>query len=176
MFVPNFTRNSAKIKSISMIHILVSKQSPFDTRKLHQYVNFTNILWGFFYAQRFQKRKKDSHVKQLFALLGSAWVKVASRQVDEIDPLCQKQRYQQCFYIQLYHLNPYLETWLIENKYNVYLPFHNSTELNCSWKLFWVNVVLNTNFPLEFFKCEMEISFCNLLKCGNTKEKFFSNR
>ena len=36
--------------------------------------------------RRSQKRKKDSHVKQLFALLGSACVKAASKNVDEIDP------------------------------------------------------------------------------------------
>ena len=38
------------------------------------------------YARRSQKRQKDSQVKQLFALLGSACVKAARKHVDEIDP------------------------------------------------------------------------------------------
>jgi len=33
-----------------------------------------------------KSEKKDSHVKQLFALFGSACVKVAPKHVDEIDP------------------------------------------------------------------------------------------
>ena len=42
---------------------------------------------GSFYAQRSQTRKKDSQLKQLFALLGSMGVKVAHAHVDEIDLL-----------------------------------------------------------------------------------------
>ena len=45
------------------------------------WVNFTNS----FYASRFQKCKKDSQLKQLFALSGSASVKTARKQVGEID-------------------------------------------------------------------------------------------
>ena len=32
------------------------------------------------------KMKKDSQIKQLFALLGPAWVKAARKHIDEIDP------------------------------------------------------------------------------------------
>ena len=39
-----------------------------------------------FYANRSQKSKKDSQVKQLFMLSGSAHVKAALRHVDEIGP------------------------------------------------------------------------------------------
>ena len=39
-----------------------------------------------FYARRSQKRKKDSQVKQHFALLGSVGVEAECKQVDEIDP------------------------------------------------------------------------------------------
>ena len=54
-----------------------------------------------FYERRSQKHKKDSQVKQLFALLGSVGVKAAHKQVDEINPkskglkwqLFQKERF-----------------------------------------------------------------------------------
>ena len=36
--------------------------------------------------RRSQKRKNDSQLKQLFALLGSAGVKVACEHINEIDP------------------------------------------------------------------------------------------
>ena len=39
-----------------------------------------------FYTRRSQKHYKDSQLKQLFALLGSACVKAARKHVDEIDP------------------------------------------------------------------------------------------
>ena len=39
-----------------------------------------------FYARSSQKRKKDSQLKQHFALLGSASVKAAHKHIDEIDP------------------------------------------------------------------------------------------
>ena len=39
-----------------------------------------------FYTFRSQKRKKDSQLKQLFALLGSARIKAAHKHFDEIDP------------------------------------------------------------------------------------------
>ena len=39
-----------------------------------------------FYEHRSQKRKKDSQIKQLFALLRPACVKAASKYIDEIDP------------------------------------------------------------------------------------------
>ena len=39
-----------------------------------------------FYACRPQKRQKDSLVKELFALLGSAYAKAKRKFVDEIDP------------------------------------------------------------------------------------------
>ena len=39
-----------------------------------------------FYARRSQKPKKDSQLKQLFALLGPAEVKATCKHVDEIDP------------------------------------------------------------------------------------------
>ena len=46
-----------------------------------------------FYARRSQKRKKDSQLKLLFALLGSASVKAARKLVDEIDPWSQQTNY-----------------------------------------------------------------------------------
>ena len=56
--------------------------------------SFHSEIWGqfqqhftsSFYSRRSQKRKKDSQVKQLLALLGSARVKAAHIHVDEIDP------------------------------------------------------------------------------------------
>ena len=39
-----------------------------------------------FYACRSQKCKKDSQLKKLFALLGSACIKAALKHLDEIDP------------------------------------------------------------------------------------------
>ena len=47
----------------------------------HQH--FTSI----FYACRSQKCKKDSQLKQLFVLLGSASVKAARKLIDEVDPV-----------------------------------------------------------------------------------------
>ena len=47
---------------------------------------FHKQFTGSFYVRRSQKRKKDSQVWQLFALLGSARVKAARKYVDEIDP------------------------------------------------------------------------------------------
>ena len=52
------------------------------------------VIWGQFYQHGYvqllnvqiQKRKKGSQVKQLFALLGSAHIKIVCKQVDEIDP------------------------------------------------------------------------------------------
>ena len=49
-------------------------------------VHFTNIIKNSFYVQRSQKPQKDSQVKQLFALLGSAGAKAARKHFDEIDP------------------------------------------------------------------------------------------
>ena len=43
-----------------------------------------------FYARRSQKGQKDSQVKQLFALLGSACVKDVRKHVDEIDARSQQ--------------------------------------------------------------------------------------
>ena len=42
-----------------------------------------------FYVRRSQKCKKDSQLKQLFALLGSAGVKAGRKHIDEIDPWCK---------------------------------------------------------------------------------------
>ena len=53
-------------------------------------VNFINKLIINFYASRSQKHKKDSQVKQLFALLGSAGVRAAHKLVDKIDHRSQK--------------------------------------------------------------------------------------
>ena len=41
-----------------------------------------------FYLRRSHKCKKDSQVKQLFALLGSARVKALRKNINEIDPRC----------------------------------------------------------------------------------------
>ena len=49
-------------------------------------VNFTIVFMCSFYACRSQKCKKDSRLKQLFALLGSEYVKAARKHVDENDP------------------------------------------------------------------------------------------
>ena len=48
--------------------------------------------------RRSQKGKKDSQVKQLFSLLGSALVKAARKQVDEI---ATRGQFHQCAYAQL---------------------------------------------------------------------------
>ena len=39
-----------------------------------------------FYVRRSQKQKKDSQVKQLFALLGSAGIKAGHKHIDQISP------------------------------------------------------------------------------------------
>ena len=49
-------------------------------------INFTIILQAAFTHADPKSAKKDSQVKQLFALLGSASVKAACKHVDEIDP------------------------------------------------------------------------------------------
>ena len=51
-----------------------------------QGVNFINVFTCSFYARRYQKHKKDSQLKQLFALSGSEDVEAVRKQVDEIDP------------------------------------------------------------------------------------------
>ena len=48
-------------------------------------VNFTNILQAAFTPADPKRAKKDSQVKQLFALLGSARVKAVRKHIDEID-------------------------------------------------------------------------------------------
>ena len=52
-------------------------------------VDFTNILHAAFTSADSKSAKKDSQLKQLFAILGSAGVKAARKHVDEIDP-CMK--------------------------------------------------------------------------------------
>ena len=47
---------------------------------------FHHYFTSSFYTSRSQKRKKDSQVKQLFALSGSVRVKAAHKHADEIDP------------------------------------------------------------------------------------------
>ena len=49
-------------------------------------VNFTNVFTSSFYACRSQKRKKDSQVMQLFALLGSLRVKAARKMLVKLIP------------------------------------------------------------------------------------------
>ena len=51
-------------------------------------VNLTNIFHKAF--KRSHKCKKDSQLKQLFPLSGSAHIKAARKHVDEIDPRCIK--------------------------------------------------------------------------------------
>ena len=48
--------------------------------------NFINVFTSSFHACRSQKLKKDSQVKQLFALLESVHVKPACKNIDEIEP------------------------------------------------------------------------------------------
>ena len=52
-------------------------------------VNFTNVFTRNFYPQllptQIPKAQKDSQVKQLFAVSGSAGVKAASKHIDKID-------------------------------------------------------------------------------------------
>ena len=54
-------------------------------------VKFTNILCAAFTRKDSKSKKKDSPVKQFFALLGSARVKAAHNHVDEIYPCCNIQ-------------------------------------------------------------------------------------
>ena len=49
-------------------------------------VNFTTILHAAYTLADPKKRKQDRQLMQLFALWGSASVKDAHKQVDEIDP------------------------------------------------------------------------------------------
>ena len=53
---------------------------------IHLGVNFTDILRAAFTRADPKIAKKDSQLKQLFALLGSAGVKAVLKHVDEIDP------------------------------------------------------------------------------------------
>ena len=59
---------------------------------VHQ-VTISHHFMSSFYARRSQKRKTDSQVKQLFALLGSASVKVARKHVGEIDSTCRRRHF-----------------------------------------------------------------------------------
>ena len=49
-------------------------------------VNFTNILRTAFLCEDPKSAKKDSQLRQLLAISGSARVKAAPKHVDEIDP------------------------------------------------------------------------------------------
>ena len=62
----------------SLWHHLFSSSPP--------WVNFNNILQAAYTRSDPKSAKKDNHVKQLFALSGSAWVKAARTIVGEIDP------------------------------------------------------------------------------------------
>ena len=50
---------------------------------------FHHHLTSSFHARRYRKRKKDSQIKQLFALLGPDHAKAAHRHIDEIDPMSE---------------------------------------------------------------------------------------
>ena len=54
-----------------------------------------------FYASRSQKLKKRSQIKQLFVLLGPAWVKGTRKHVDEIDPSSHRRRRHPSFNLDL---------------------------------------------------------------------------
>ena len=53
---------------------------------LNQSQNAQHLVKFLFCCQRSQKCKKDSQLKKLFALLGSACIKAALKHLDEIDP------------------------------------------------------------------------------------------
>ena len=65
-----------------------------------------------FYASRSQKHNKDSQLKQLFALLGSAGIKAVCKHVDEIDPWgAQKMGFHKKFQIQDAHWSCITNFW-----------------------------------------------------------------
>ena len=64
-------------------HCKIAKKSMLQLRLG---VNFIKVFMHSFCMSRSQKCKKDSQVKQLFALLRSAHVKAACKNIDEIDP------------------------------------------------------------------------------------------
>ena len=74
-------------KSVQYFRTGNSRERPSDRRDMactrirKPKVNFINVFTRSFYARRSQKRKKDSQVKQLFALLGPACVKAACKLV-----------------------------------------------------------------------------------------------
>ena len=60
--------------------------SLFDTHNGESRGQFHQHFTSSFYVHRSQKRKKESQVKQLFALSGSVGVKSGRKHVGEIDP------------------------------------------------------------------------------------------
>ena len=66
------------------------QRQPLDLTCVSPGVNFTNILRAAFIHTDHKKCKKDSQVKQLLALFGSACVNAVHKHIDEIDPRFRK--------------------------------------------------------------------------------------
>ena len=81
-----------KVKSVTVhwVHVLGLRRAVEDSRgkfgSLKPRVNFTIILQAAFTPGDPKSAKKDSQVKQLFALWGSASIKAVRKHVDVIDP------------------------------------------------------------------------------------------
>ena len=76
---------------IKNIFVVIKTVSDF---LLFEGVNFINVFTRSFYARRSKSAKKDSQLKQLFVLLGSAGIKAALKHVDEIDPWVKKDKFE----------------------------------------------------------------------------------
>ena len=78
------------VKIVDFVEKLLQKVETMNVRRK----TWTDPTWSqlnqhftsCFYARRSHKCKNNSQVKQLFALLGSACLKAARKQADEIDP------------------------------------------------------------------------------------------
>ena len=103
-------------------------------------VQFHQHFVSSFYTCRSWKRQKDSQVKQLFALLGSASIKAAHKHDDEIDPIWWNQKTKLSKYVK------------IQSYFHLLL--HSSG-------LFTLEL---PNFPPEAFLRRQEIEFLTILK------------
>ena len=85
-------------------HPTFTRITHFLTRRFQLRQHFTSS----FYACRSQRRKKDSQLKQLFALAGSASINAAHKHVDEIDPKFQLyQHFTSSFFLRKFFFCPY---------------------------------------------------------------------
>ena len=86
-----------------------------------------------FYACRSQKRKKDSQLKQLFAILGSAHLKAEHKHVDDIDPRVLEPSYTFEAARERVSFSAHLKTIFKIRKGSFKIQDKNSAESSWSW-------------------------------------------